>query len=67
MQETESGVTGYTTGKKYSRTYGIPSIGYKYVGYHCDNNNVSLAFLNGEFEAIGDELALCYAYFDQDK
>lgn len=65
MQETDTGISGYTTGKKYSRTFGIPGNNYKYVGYKCDNNNATVTFTNGVIEASSEEQTTCYAYFER--
>lgn len=64
MQETEEGVSGYTTGKKYSRTYGIPGLGYRYVGYICDNSDAKVTFINGVLEATSNVETVCRAYFE---
>lgn len=65
MQETNAGVTGYTTGKLYSRTYGIPGWGYKYVGYKCNKDDAVVTFNNGVLEGTSTSDTLCYAYFEK--
>ncbi len=65
MEETTEGVSGYTTGKKYSRTYGIPGVGYKYVGYKCDYSGASLTYSNGTLEGVSDTQTVCRAYFEK--
>jgi len=65
MQETENGVSGYTTGKKYSRVYSIPSSGYGYVGYICDNNEASVEYSGGTLYSESDIQTTCWAYFNK--
>jgi len=69
MQETDSGVSGYTTGLKYTKTLTVPGKGYRYVGYICDNPNAVVTFNNGIFETYIDSLdniqAVCRAYFNR--
>lgn len=65
MQESSSGVKGYTTGKTYVRTYTVPTTNYKYVGYICDTAGASVTYNNGILSATGDTEAICRAYFDQ--
>jgi len=65
MQETESGVTGYTTGKYYSRVYQSPGTGYAYVGYICDNKNATVTYKNGIFEGVSDTQTMCRVYFNK--
>ncbi len=65
MQETTDGVSGYTTGKRYSRSFSIPSAGYKYVGYLCDNDEATVTYHNGTF--IGESVVqtTCHVYFEE--
>lgn len=65
MQETDTGVSGYTTGKLYSRTYSIPSIGYKYVGYICDDSSASVNIVNGIPIAVSDSQTVCRVYYNK--
>lgn len=65
MQETDAGVAGYTTGLKYTRTVSIPSTGYKYVGYLCDDKNATVTYSNGTFETSSNEQTVCRAYFNR--
>lgn len=69
MQETDTGVSGYTTGLKYTRTATVPGTGYKYVGFICDNSNAFVTFTNGIFETTMDSSsesqATCRAYFNK--
>ena len=65
MQETTSGVTGYTTGKYYSRVYQSPGTGYAYVGYICDNRNATVTYKNGIFEGVSDTQTICRVYFNK--
>jgi len=65
MQETDEGVSGYTTGLKYTKTPTIPGSGYKYVGYLCDNDSTSVTFNNGTFETTSSSQAICRAYFNR--
>ncbi len=65
MQESSEGVNGYTTGKKYVRTFSVPSVGYKYVGYICDDSSATVTFSGGTLLAEGDKTTTCRAYFDK--
>ena len=65
MQETETGVSGYTTGKKYSRTYSIPSSGYAYVGYLCDDKDAKVTYQNGTLYGESSVQTTCRAYFNK--
>lgn len=69
MQETDTGVSGYTTGKKYTKTSTIPGLGYKYVGYICDDVNASVTYSGGMLSATingtVNKQAVCRAYFDR--
>jgi len=65
MQETDTGVSGYTTGLKYTKTSSIPSTGYKYVGYICDNKSATVTYKNGTFETESDSQTVCRAYFNR--
>ena len=65
MQETETGVNGYTTGKKYSRTYSIPGSGYAYVGYICDSSDAKITYTNGTLYGEGTTQSTCRAYFNK--
>ena len=65
MLESNFGHSGYTTGKKYSRTYSIPTTGYKYVGYLCDNSNAEVYYSNNSFTTSNHQTT-CYAYFDRE-
>lgn len=64
MQESDTGVSGYTTGKKYSRTYSVPSTGYKYVGYLCDSSLASVTYSNGTFIGESSVPTTCRVYFN---
>ena len=64
MQETAEGVSGYTTGKKYSRVYSVPSSGYAYVGYICDDSSASITFSNGTLYGEAQNQTICRAYFN---
>lgn len=65
MQETDSGIDGYTTGKKYSRVYSIPGSSYAYVGYLCDSSTASITYSNGILTSISDVQTTCRAYFNK--
>ena len=67
MQESDSGVAGYTTGLKYVKTSSIPTAGYKYVGYKCEPKeaNASVKYENGTFETSSNVQATCWAYFNR--
>lgn len=69
MQETETGITGYTTGKYYSRVYAIPNTssgtGFKYVGYICEDPSATLTFSGGTITATSSVQTTCRAYFDK--
>lgn len=65
MQETDTGVSGYTTGLKYSRVSTIPGTGYKYVGYICDDGSASVTYSNGTLTATSDVQTVCRAYFNR--
>lgn len=64
MQETTNGLNGYTTGKKYSRSYVVPTDNYKYVGYLCEDNRATVKYENGILVAEGSVETTCRAYFD---
>ena len=64
MQENTTGDAGYTTGKKYTRIYQIPSSSYSYVGYICDDVNASVTYSNGKFIGENATQTTCYLYFD---
>lgn len=65
MQETDTGVSGYTTNKFYTRVYSIPSSGYGYVGYLCDNNLASITYSNGILTGESTVQTTCRAYFNR--
>lgn len=65
MQETDTGVSGYTTGKKYSRVYSIPGSGYYYIGYLCDSSSASITYSNGVLTGISNTQTTCRAYFNK--
>lgn len=65
MQETTNGISGYTTGKKYSRVYQIPGSGYAYVGYICDDNSSKVEYSGGTLTAAGTNQSVCRAYFNK--
>ncbi len=67
MQETAEGTSGYTTGKKYSRTYGVPGYGYKFVGSICNPSDLKIEFVNGSLALNGTsaKYGTCYAYFEK--
>lgn len=65
MQETDTGINGFTTGKKYSRVYSIPGSNYAYVGYLCDNTNASITYSNGTLLGTSDAQTVCRAYFNR--
>lgn len=64
MQETEIGVSGFTTGKKYSRVYQSPGTGYTYVGYLCDSDKAKVIYQNGYFIGESTEQTICRVYFN---
>lgn len=65
MQETDTGINGFTTGKKYSRVYSIPESNYAYVGFLCDNVNASITYSNGTLSGTSDVQTVCRAYFNR--
>lgn len=65
MQETDTGLNGYTTGKKYSRVYSIPGSGYGYVGYLCDNSSATITYSNGILSGTSSVQTTCRAYFNR--
>lgn len=65
MKESLEGVSGYTTGKKYSPVSEPPTEGYKYVGYKCDYKNATVTYNNGTFETESDTQTTCRAYFNE--
>lgn len=65
MKESDVGDVGYTTGKKYSRTYSIPSNGYKYVGYLCDKSGTNITYNNGTFTSESQKQNTCRVYFNK--
>lgn len=65
MQETDSGIDGYTTGKKYSRVYTSPATGYYYIGYKCDKDNATITYNGGIFYGTSDSSTTCYVYFNK--
>lgn len=65
MQETDTGVDGFTTGKKYSRVYQSPSTGYAYVGYICEDNSATVTYSNGTFLAESNTYTTCRVYFNR--
>jgi len=65
MQETDTGVNGYTTGKKYSRVYSSPSTGYYYIGYKCDKQNATITYSGGIFYGTSTEQTTCHVYFNK--
>ncbi|MBE6156994.1 MAG: hypothetical protein E7161_04565 [Firmicutes bacterium] len=65
MQETDTGVNGYTTGLKYTRTSTIPSTGYKYAGYICEDVGATVTYSGGTLEATSNKQTICRAYFNK--
>ena len=67
MQESNTGEAGYTTGKSYTKVTSIPTSGYKYIGYICSNNYISLEYKNNDFEVKGvpAKYTVCKAYFNK--
>lgn len=65
MMQTDDGVSGYTTGLKYTKTSTIPSTGYKYVGYICDDTNATVTYNNGTFTTNATDQTVCRAYFNR--
>lgn len=65
MQESETGVSGFTTGKKYTRVYQHPGSGYSYIGFKCDDTNATVTYSNGIFTGENDTQTTCYVYFNQ--
>ena len=64
MQETETGVDGYTTGLKYTQVYEVPVSGYNFVGYICDDTRANVTYSNGTLSATSPVNTTCRAYFD---
>ena len=64
MEETEDGMSGFTTGKKYSRVFNIPNNNYKYVGSICTPDTIKVEYLNNRLIPTYDVPGDCYAYFD---
>jgi len=65
MQENDIGTSGYTTGLKYIRSVTIPGLGYKYVGYLCEDSTASVKYENGTFETNATSQTICRAYFNK--
>lgn len=65
MQESNEGVSGYTTGKKYTRIYEIPESGYGYVGALCDISSAKVTFDDNVLKGESDKATTCYAYFNK--
>lgn len=65
MMQTETGVSGYTTGLKYTKTASIPGSGYRYVGYICDNAYAVVTYNNGIFTTSATTQTTCRAYFNE--
>lgn len=65
MQETETGVSGYTTGKFYSRVYQAPGAGYAYIGYICEDSSATVTYQNGIFVGTSNTQTICRVYFNQ--
>lgn len=65
MQETENGVAGFTTGKKYSRVYQAPTTGYAYVGYICEDSSATVTYNNGILSGESSVQTTCRAYFNK--
>ena len=65
MMETDTGVSGYTTGIKYTKIATIPGSGYKYVGYICNDDAADVVFDNGIFHVSSSTQTTCRAYFNE--
>lgn len=65
MQETENGVSGYTTGKLYSRVYQTPVTNFYYVGYICEDSSATVKYENGTFIGESNNQTVCRVYFNQ--
>lgn len=67
MQETENGVAGFTTGKKYSRVYQAPTVGYSYIGYICEDSSATITYDKTSNTLIGESYnqTVCRAYFNK--
>lgn len=68
MKESDTGESGYTTGLKYTRTVINPGTNYKYVGYKCNNDGVTITYNNGNFDVKYEgniEQTTCKAYFNK--
>ena len=67
MVETDTGVTGFTTGKLYSQVYSVPASGYIYVGTLCDNLEAqnTAKYENGKVTVESSVQTTCRAYFNR--
>lgn len=64
MRENETGVDGYTTGKKYVQVVENPGSGYAYIGHICDDPNATVTYTNGIITAYNKKQTTCRVYFN---